>query len=314
MDSNANLHVVFGASGGLGKAVVHELVARGKPVRAVNRSGKANVPEGVETMAGDASEPDSAKKCSAGAAVIYHCANVPYPEWPEVLPKMMHSLISAAKAVDAKIVYGDNLYMYGRVSAPMTEDTPNRPHGTKGKIRSQIADTLMQAHEKGEVQATIGRASDFYGPGVTNAIMGERVFKPLLEGGTAYIIGDPGQLHTYSFIDDVGRALVTLAEHEHAFGEIWHLPSAEPLTARQFLEIAFEESGTKLKFRTARKPLVALLGLFNPLMRELKETIYQFEEPFIVDHSKFAHVFGAEVTPHREAIRRTLEWYRLQLK
>lgn len=311
---NNGWHVVFGASGGLGNAVARELAAQGKRVRAVNRGGDADVPGGVEKRKGDALQLESVRACCKGATVVYHCVNPPYTEWPRLFPPMMSNLIEAASEIEARLIFADNLYMYGPVSGALTENLRYAATGHKGRTRARVADQLMEAHHSGKIKAAIGRASDFYGPRVTNAMMAERVFEPALTGGTAMIIGDPDQLHTYSYIEDVARGLIALGEREQALGEIWHVPNAETVTTRQFLAMVYEEAGQRLKFRTARRWLITLLGLFSPLMRELKETLYQFEQPFVVDHSKYERAFGAEVTPLRTGIRKTLDWFRGRLE
>ena len=310
-NSHSNeLHVVFGGSGGLGNAVVRELVSQGKRVRAVNRSGSADVPESVEIMTGDATDHESARQVCAGATVVYNCASAPYTNWPTMFPQIMDGVIEGAASAGAKLVFGDNLYMYGPVSQPITEDLPYNATGRKGCTRARMATALMEEHTAGRIRAAIGRASDFYGPGVINSAMGERVFRPALTGGTAEVLGNLDVPHTYTFVGDFAKGLVTLGESEEALGEIWHIPSAETLTTRQFLQLVFEEAGTTPKFRSAARWLVTVLGLFNPMMREFKEMLYEFEEPFVVDHGKYARVFGSDTTAHSEAIRQTLDWYR----
>jgi nucleoside-diphosphate-sugar epimerase len=116
--------------------------------------------------------------------------------------------------------------------------------------------------------------------------------------------------HTYTYIEDFGRGLVTLGERDEALGEVWHIPNAETLTTRQFLELVFEEAGTSFKVRVMPKLMLSVLALFVPALREMKELLYEFEETFIVDHGKFERAFGANPTPHREAIRQTLDWFR----
>ncbi len=313
MADSKELHVVLGAGGGLGNALVRELVARRKPVRAVTRTGRAELPPGVDLAKGDAADPASAREVCRQATVVYHCANVPYPAWPAQCMPLLAGAIAGAVSAGAKLVFADNLYMYGPVARPLTEDLPYRAAGRKGRICAEVAARLMDAHARGEVRATIGRGSDFYGPGVTNAAMGERLFVPLLTGGAVYLLGDLDAPHTYTFIRDMARGLITLGERPEALGQVWHIPSAQTLTTRHFLRLIVEESGRQPKLRVAPRIAVSLLALFNPLMREIKEILYQFEEPFIMDHSKFQRAFGAKTTPHREAIRETLEWFRAKV-
>jgi len=308
MNVNSELHVVFG-TGPLGLAVMRELVARGKPVRMVNRRGQAKVPAGVQVVQADASDPVSARQACKGASVVYNCIGVDYTKWTELWPPIMDGIIEGAAFANAKMVFADNLYMYGPVSGPMTEDLPYAATTRKGRVRAQIATTLMEAHANGKLRATIGRGSDFYGPGVLVSAVGERVFPRALSGKAAGVFGNLDMPHTYTYIEDFARGLVTLGERDEALGEVWHIPSAETLTTRQFLELVFEKAGTPFKVSVMPKVMVSVLALFVPVLREMKEMLYMFEEPFIVDHSKFERAFGANPTPHREAIRRTLDWF-----
>lgn len=301
---------MLGASGGLGNAVVHELVAQGRRVRGATRSGHAIVPPGVEVTAADLTGVGDARRACEGAAVVYHCANVPYRDWVTLLPPMMDAVIEGASSAGAKLVYGDNLYMYGPTSRPLTEDLPYAATTRKGRVRADVAERLMAVHQRGQVRATIGRGSDFFGPGVTLSAMGERVFPAAIMGKTARTIGNPDAPHTYTYVGDFARALITLGERDEALGKTWHVPNPETVTTRRFVELVYEAAGSPLKLQAAPRILLTLLGLFDPGIREVKEMLYEFEEPFVVDHSKFDRAFGAQPTPLAEAIRQTVAWYR----
>ena len=305
------LHVVFGASGGAGNALVHELAARGKRVRAVNRSGRADVPAGVEIVKGDALDTVSVRAACAGASVVYHCVNAPYPEWQVKLTPLMNNLIEGAANANAKLIYADNLYAYGKSDAPLTEETPYRATGPKGKLRAQLANALLDAQRAGKVRAAIGRASDFYGRNA-NAIAGDLVIHPILAGKKAMWIGSFDMPHSLSFLPDFARGLITLTERDEALGQVWHVPTAEPLTGRHYLQMLFEQAGLPPKFGVYSRTVMRLAALFNPMVREALEELYQFESPFVVDGSKFARAFGFTPTPHREAIQQTIAWYRNQ--
>ena len=303
--------VVLGAAGGTGSAVVRELVARGLPVRAVTRCGTADVPEGVEQVAADIASPDAARQACDGAAVVYHCAQPDYTKWAELFPPLTAAVLDASTAAGAKLVFADNLYVYGPPDGPMTEETPQRAEGSKGRTRIEMATAIMRAHADGGLRCTIGRSSDYYGPRGTATAAGDNIMKPALQGKRARWLGSLDQPHTLNYLEDMGRALVTLGERDEADGQVCHLPAAEPLTGRQFLTQVYEASGRSPKPGVASRTMIRLAGLFNPLVRELKETLYQFDRPFISDASKFERAFGPFVpTPHREAVRRTVAWFR----
>ena len=306
------LHVVFG-TGPVGRAVMRELLPRGVRVRMINRSAQASLPAGVEMVGGDAADRSFAREASAGAAVVYQCLAPPYHRWPELFPRLQAGVIEGAAAAGAKLVSMENVYMYGSpFGKPLTERRPMTAMTRKGRVRAEMAAALLEAHEKGRVRVAIGRASDFFGPGVRQSAMGERVFEPALTGGAAAVLGDASLPHTYSYVPDVARGLVILGRRDEALGEVWHLPGPETVTTREFLAIVCAETGHPPKTRRAGKLMLRLLGFFNPQVRELTEMMYQFEEPFVVEHTKFVEAFGDISTPLTEAIRTTVEWYRAE--
>jgi nucleoside-diphosphate-sugar epimerase len=302
-------NVIFG-TGPLGLAVARHLVAAGQRVRLVNRSGNAPAPQGVEVVAADATDLAASRKVCEGANVVYHCATGPYGRWAQFLPSLMNGIIEGASAAGAKLVYGDNLYAYGLVDGPITEDLPYRPIGPNTRARADVANALMRAHAAGKVRATIGRASDFYGPYARQSTAGDGIFARALAGKGAQILGDPDTPHTYTFIDDFASGLVTLADHDEALGEVWHVPSAETVTTRRFVEMVFAKLQRPATLKPAPKLAITLLALFVPAMAAVKETTYQREHPWVVDHSKFARAFGSGPTPHEQAISLTLDWFR----
>jgi nucleoside-diphosphate-sugar epimerase len=301
-------NVVFG-TGPLGLAVAGRLMSSGQRVRLVNRSGKADAPKGVEVTAADVTDPAAARKVCEGAAVVFHCASGPYGRWTQTLPPIMKGIIEAATAGGARLVYGDNLYAYGPVDGPIREDLPYRPIGPTTRVRAQVATTLMNAHAAGKVRATIGRASDFYGPRARQSKVGDGLFARLLAGKPAQTMGNPDALHTNTFIHDFAAGLVTLAQRDEALGEVWHIPSAETVTTRRFIEMVFEQVQRPARLQTVPRLMISMLGVFLPPMRAVKETLYQSERPWVVDHSKFARAFGSRATPHEQAIAETLAWF-----
>ncbi|MEA1902734.1 MAG: NAD-dependent epimerase/dehydratase family protein [Actinomycetota bacterium] len=314
MTTNPGLHVVFG-TGAIGMALIEKLNRSGRSVRAVNRSGRARVPDGVDVVGGDATNTEFAKTASADAGVVYFCLNPPYTQWPTLFPPMQAAVIEGAASAGAKLVVMENLYMYAPMHGqPLTEDLPHTATTRKGSLRAQMAADLMEAHETGKVRATAGRASDYFGPRGLLSAMGERVLYPALAGKKAQVMGDPDQLHTYSYIPDIATGLAILGEHDAADGKAWHLPNAPTLTTRQFIEQVFKAAGTETGIQAMPGWMMNTVGLFNGNVRELKEMLYEFEEPFVVDDSKFEAAFGSHATPLTEAIGTTVDWFRANPK
>jgi nucleoside-diphosphate-sugar epimerase len=311
MTDNGEFHVVFG-TGAVGMSVMDALIQRGRRrVWMVNRSGRVSVPEGVELVGGDATNVAFAREAGEGASVVYVALNPPYDKWPELFPPLQAAVLEGAASAGAKLIAMENLYMYGPTDGrPLTEGLPYAPNTRKGAVRARMSEELMEAHTSGRVRVAIGRASDFFGPRVLASAAGEQVFGRAVQGKSAQVAGDPNQPHTYTYAPDVGGGLAILGEHEEALGRAWHLPSPETLTTRQFVEMIFEEVGKPARIQAAPKIVLRAMGLFNPGMREMIEMLYAFEEPFVVDDSRFEQAFGEQATPLREAIQRTVRWYR----
>lgn len=308
MNDQRALNVVLG-TGALGRAVVRHLSARGERVRVVSRTAPADG-HGVEFMRADVAEPTEAKLACAGAAVVYHCASPPYHLWPKLHPPLMAAIIDGAAAAGAKLVFGDNLYAYGPVNGPVTEELPYRAVGPNGRTRAEIATMLLGAHGEGLVRAAIGRGSDFFGPDARQSIVGDSVFMRALAGKPAQLLGDPDLPHSVTYIDDFGRALVTLADREESLGEVWHVPNAPTTSLRRFVELVFAEVEQPARVQVPPRAAVMVLGVFNPTVRAVTEQLYQVDRPWIVDSSKFERTFGWHATPLQDAIRSTVAWSR----
>lgn len=307
--SNQDLHVVLG-SGPLGLAVMRELVSKARHVHVVNRSGQAPVPAGVQVVKGDVCDSGSVSEVAAGASVVYQCAQPGYTHWVNLFPSMQSAIIDGVAAVGAKLVVSENLYMYGRVSGPITEDLPYNATTRKGEVRARMAEQVAAAHRSGKVRTTSGRASDFYGPYALLGTPGERAFYPAIAGKRVDVLGKLDVPHTFTYIDDFARGLVILGERDEALGSAWHVPSAPTLTQREIVTLIFEAAGTKPRMGETPSVLVKALGLLNPLAREVAEMLYEFEEPFVMSHARFEAAFGNGATPHKDAIRRTVDWFR----
>ncbi len=297
--------VVLGAGRGIGREIARQLVADGREVRAVTRSG--GVPDGAQDVRADLMDRASAVKAVEGASVIHLAANVPYPSWVAMLPTMVENTIAAAEAVGAKIAYADNLYSYGPVSGVLRESTPERPAGVKEKLRSELGKRLRAA----SVPVTTCRSSDYYGPGGVGSLPGELVIKPMAAGKAALWFWPLDLPHTFAYLADTARAQIVLGDDERADGKVWHTPAAEALTVREFVALAGRVLGNARK--PVRLPSVAVTvgSLFDKRLRGSSELDHQRTAPWVVDHSAYDATFGPlPVTPHEQAVEETARWYR----
>ena len=306
-------HVVLG-TGAIGRAIMNELVARGQSVRMVNRSGKMDeVPAEVEVVSSDLYDPAKVKEVTRGAKVVYQCSQPSYFEWADKFPPLQKSIIDGLTGADAKLVLVENLYMYGETNGtPMTEDMPHNAHTKKGKTRSEMSKAALAAHRDGKLKVVIGRGSDFFGPwGLPTAVMGERTFYPLLRGKPAQLIGNINIPHTHTYIPDFGKAFVILGERSEADGQAWHVPNDMPrVTQRELVMMVAKAAGVEPKMSAMGRSMMRIGGLFIPEAKETYEMMYEFEQPFIVDSSKFEKAFDMKATPIREAIEKTVAWYK----
>jgi nucleoside-diphosphate-sugar epimerase len=310
------LHVVYG-SGPVGTAVVETLLERGKQVRVVTRSGtRKHLPVQAEAMRGDATDAADARRACAGATHVYNCTNpADYHRWPEQFPPLQRGVLEGAAANGAKLIVMENMYMYGpHGGVPMTETLPMNGHGSRSSTRVQMTEELFAAHRSGKVRVASVRAADLFGPHVTESLVGARLFEPVLAGKPAQLFANLDLPHTVSYIGDVGRAMVTVGAHDAALGRAWHAPNAPTVTLREFVRLLGQEAG--ITPRPSAWPLpvaramLPLVGLFVPPMRGIAENMYIVYEPYIVDHSAYAGLFGDHTTPLPEAIRATAQWYR----
>ncbi len=307
-----DLHVILG-TGAIGRAIAEELIKRGESVRMVNRSGKMDEStRGVEIVSTDLYDPARVTEVTRGAKVVYQCAQPEYTEWPEKFPALQKSIIDGLTSQEAKLVITENLYMYGLTNGKsMNEENPHNAHTRKGKTRSEMSKAALDAHQTGKIKIAIGRGSDFFGPWGLPSTMGERVFYPLLNRKSAQVTGRLDLPHTHTYTKDFGRALVILGEQDQANGQVWHIPNDMPaITQAELVKLFAHEAGTPAKMTSIGRFSMRLAGLFIPEAKETTEMMYEFEQPFIVDSSKFEKTFGMQATPIKDAIKETVAWYK----
>jgi nucleoside-diphosphate-sugar epimerase len=244
--------------------------------------------------------------------VVYQSAQPPYHKWPEKFPPLQKSIIDGLTGSGAKLVLIENLYMYGDTDGkPMTEDMPYIAHTRKGRVRGEISKAAFEAHKEGRLRVSAARGGNFFGPWGTDSTMGARVFYPLLSGKPAQLIGRIDLPHTHTYLKDFGTALVILGERDEADGQVWHVPNEMPMmTQGELVRLFAEEAGVELKTSSMGRMMMRIGGLFIPEAKESVEMMYEFDQPFIVDSSKFEKTFGMKATPMREAIKETVAWYK----
>ena len=305
-------HVVLG-TGAIGRAVAEELLGRGEAVRMVNRSGQMEeTPAGVDVVASDLYNPENVRDVTRGAKVVYQASQPHYNEWPEKFPPLQKSILDGLTGSGAKLVLIENIYMYGAMNGrAFSEDTPHRAHTRKGRVRGEISNAAFAAHNEGRLRVTAARGGNFFGPWGTDSTMGARAFYPLLRGKPAQLIGRMDLPHTHTYVKDFGKALVILGERDEADGHAWHVPNDQPgMTQGELVRMFAEEAGVEPKMSSMGKLMMSIGGLFIPEAKETVEMMYEFENPFVIDSSKFEQTFGMRATPIREAIQETVAWYR----
>lgn len=314
MERADGLQVVLGAGGGTGRSIAGELARQGRRVRAVSRTGRVEgLPASVEQVAADLDDVASAAGAVAGASVVYHAAQPPYDRWPGSFERMNDAVARAAGAAGARLVFADNLYMYGPGSSPMTEATPQRATDRKGAQRRALAADLLARHGRGEVEVAIGRSADYFGPHGRNSGVGERAFGAILSGKAAAGVGSIDVPHSFSYLPDLARAIVVLGDRDEAAGRAWHLPVMDPITVRALMERAFRIAGLPPKVRVDGPLALRVAGLFVPMAREVGVVLYQWTDPFVSDWSAFEAAFGPfERTALDDALGATLAWWRAE--
>jgi nucleoside-diphosphate-sugar epimerase len=307
---DVELHVVFGA-GQVGYPLAERLLAAGKHVRIVKRSA-AHVPPGSDVLLGDASDRTFCTNAATGATTVYHCMNPPYSTrvWAEFVPRYLENLIAASAQTGARLVVLDNVYMLGPPRGrTLNEDTPLNPSSRKGEIRARAAERLFEAHRHGEVVATSGRASDFYGPGGTLTALGDFFWPRALSGRTAYSPFPLDAAHTYHYIPDVATGLATLGcADASAYGRPWMLPGAPAGTLRELVTRLAGKLGCAIKVAEVPRWVLKTMAVVVPLMHELDEMLYQWNEPFVIDDSRFRARFQVLPTDVNQAAVETVDW------
>ena len=302
-----SIHTVLGAGGVIADTLARELLARGIPVRLVSRHPAQQ--SGATTMAADLTDPAEALRAITGSAVVYLCIGLPYDFriWRQQWPRIIDNTIDACKRTQARLIFFDNVYMYGRTDGPMTEETPYDPSSRKGDLRARLATQLMSEVRKGNITASIARAADFYGPGTGKTSVPDiLIFQRLLKGQRAQWIANARVPHSLTYTPDAAKALVLLATDDNSWNQVWHLPTAAPaLTGAEIIRQAALALGKEDRYQVLPSWMIGLGGLFDRTTRELHEMLYQYAFDYQFDSSKFEKAYRFQPTSYADGIKAT---------
>lgn len=299
------MQVILGSGGAIGIELAKELKKYTSTVRLASRNPqKINDDDKMVTC--DLSKLEMVENAVAGCEVAYLVAGLPYRTkvWQYQWPLIMKNVIDACKKHNTKLVFFDNIYMYNpNKLAPMTEQTEFFPSSKKGKVRAQIAKMILDEISSGELEALIARSADFYGPGIKNSVLNEAVFNNLKNEKKANWFCSTSKLHNFTFTPDAAKATALLGNTNSAFGQTWHLPTATPISGKEWIVKIAKELGAEPKIQVAPTFLIRLLGLFNPIMKEFVEMLYQYNRDYDFNSSKFENAFKIKPTSIDEGIK-----------
>jgi nucleoside-diphosphate-sugar epimerase len=302
------MQVILGSGGAIGKDLAKELNTISGKIRLASRSPqKINIDD--ELIVCDLTKPDDVNNAVKGCEVAYLTVGLSYrlKTWQQQWPVVMKNTISACKLHHVKLVFFDNIYMYNPNKLnPMTEDTEVSPVSKKGKVRAKIAQMILDEIKSGNLKAMIVRAADFYGPGIKNSVLNEAVFNNLKAGKKANWFCSVNYLHNFTYTPDAAKATALLGNTASAFGQIWHLPTAAPVTGKEWIAKIAKEIGVKPKTQVAPRLIIQIMGLFNPVMKEFVEMLYQYDRDYNFDSSKFENTFSMKPTPIDEGIKQVV--------
>ena len=298
------IHTIFGAGGPVANVLTRQLINQNETVRLVSRRPLETTGNNVSWHKADLLNYAEVLQAAKGSDVIYLSAGIVYSVkvWQQQWPVIMQNMINVAKETGARFIFFDNVYMYGLVNGPMLETTPYNPVSGKGEVRAKIATQLMDEAQSGNIKASIIRGADFYGAESMNSFFDSMVLAKYAKGEKAQWIGKPKMLHSFSYIPDCGNAMYLLGQKPESDNQIWHVPTAAPLTGVQFMELAADVFNTKPRYSTINKLMLQLVGLFNPLVKGSVEMYYQYDHDYNFNSDKFEQFFNVKPTTYRDGI------------
>lgn len=305
------MQTILGAGGIIGIELAKHLPQYTNHIRLVNRNPKQVNPTD-ELFKADLLNPNDVLKAVEGSEVVYLTVGLPYriEVWQKDWEIVMRNTINACNSHNAKLVFFDNVYMYGKVNGEMTEETPLHPTSEKGKVRTKLVQMLRDEIAKGQLTATIARSADFYGPASNTSVMSILAFQNAAKGKKAQLLLTDSLKHSYTYTPDAGKFTALLGNTPDAYNQEWHLPTAKPITGKEFMQIMADATGTKPNYMVVPKWMLSIIGWFVKDIKESMEMLYQYEVDYIFNSDKFENYFNVKPTPYSEGIKTTLEFYK----
>ena len=301
---------ILGSGGGIGTPLAKELRQFTDKIRLVSRT-PIKVNDSDQLYALDFTDLSKIDASIAGSEIVYVTVGFEYKlkVWQQLWPAFLQEVIKSCKKHGAKLVFFDNVYMYAESEIPfMTENSKIAPPSKKGIVRTQLYEMIMQDVEQSNLQAVIARSADFYGPDNKNSALTLMVAENLKKGKKAQAFGDVNKIHTYTYTPDAAKATAILGNTTDAYNQVWHVPTTkEKLTNLQWIELIANELHQEPKIQPVPKWMIHLLGIFIPIMREFPEMLYQYQQDYIFDSSKFEKRFGIMATSPQEGIKKFIE-------
>lgn len=262
-------------------------------------------------MAADAASLDALLGAAPKADAIYNCVNPPYHRWAQDWPPLATAFLSYAERTGAVLATCSNLYGYGPVNSPMTESLPLSTQGRKGRVRAKMWLDAQALHGAGRIRATEVRGSDYVYAGEQSLVGSSRVVPRILAGRPVSLIGSVDEPHSWTYPTDVARLLISVAVDDRAWGKAWHVPTNAPRTQRQVMNDLADAAGVEHVRVSQLSPVITrILGVFNPAIRELEETAYQRDRPFVIHDTAARTTLGIDPTPWEEIMRAVIASYR----
>jgi nucleoside-diphosphate-sugar epimerase len=303
------MQTILGSGGIIANHLAKSLPQYTGSVRLVSRNPKA-VTGNEELFPADLTSAEQVMKAVKGSEVVYLTAGLQYniKVWQQQWPQLMQNVINACKENGSKLVFFDNVYMYGKVSGAMTEATPFNPCSRKGEVRAKIATMILDEVANRSLTALIARAADFYGPGTSNSFLNMMVFENLKKGKSAQLMISKNLKHSFTYTPDAGKATALLGNTPSAYNQTWHLPAdMNVLTGLQIVDIAAKELSVKPKVSVLPRIMIQMAGLFNPIIKESIEMLYQYDSEYIFDSGKFDKTFDFKKVLYEEGIRNSVK-------